>query len=24
MKAADKKRGKRFRSAEQLFEDLGV
>jgi DNA-damage-inducible protein J len=24
MKAADNKRGKRFRSAQQLFEDLGV
>jgi DNA-damage-inducible protein J len=24
MKAADKKRGKRFRSTEQLFEDIGV
>lgn len=24
MKSADKKRGKRFRSAEALFEDLGV
>ncbi len=24
MKSADKKRGKRFRSARQLFEDLGV